>query len=412
MQDDQGDLVNKMRLKTAQAGQPGRDRVSADGVVHPRVIYWNNIPAPYMVDRFNAVIERDRVSLECWFNARSEADRSWTVDESEWRYPFRYARVVRFGGHVLGLPPRMPDGRRDDLLVSLYSEPSFVLGWALAKLRGVKTAFWVEVTFDAWIRRSPWKEGIKRFLFKRVDGILTAGEQGRQFALRYGADPETIVVLPHVVDVAGISVAADAVRGSREQRRSERGLRGATFLYVGRIWAGKGLDVLLDAYKLTFERLDGDASLVVVGDGVDEERLHARCLKEAIQRVVFTGFKSADELPAWYVDSDIFVFPTLGDPWGLVVEEAMACGLPAISSDAAGEIRSRIFDGENGLIVDAGEVEALADAMVRLARDEVLRADMGAKARKSVRAHTLDEWAERFENAVRFLSGSDTSDRR
>jgi glycosyltransferase involved in cell wall biosynthesis len=276
----------------------------------------------------------------------------------------------------------------------------FILGWALAKVRGVRTAFWVEVTFDAVTPRSAWKERVKRFLFERVDAILTPGLDGREYAMRYGAAPEKVFLLPHVVDVDAISCAADASRPARADRRQELGLSGTVFLYVGHLWKDKGLDALLDAYKAVQGWLRDETCLLLVGEGVDGDHLRHRCEAEDIRGVEFVGFKEGAALIDLYGAADVFVFPTLGDTWGLVVEEAMACGLPVISSDAAGEIRSRISDGETGLVVPSGRVDDLAAAMMRLALDAPMRRRVAEAARRSVQGHGPLQWAKTFEGAV------------
>ena len=132
----------------------------------PYVVYWNNIPAPYMVERFNALADRGDLDFEAWFNDRIEPDRSWTVNESSWRFRYRYLPTTNIGGHRLHWPTPVL-GRRPDVLVSLYAEPSFLVGWAVAKLRGSKTAFWCQVTYDRWVTRRPWKESLKRLVFPK-----------------------------------------------------------------------------------------------------------------------------------------------------------------------------------------------------------------------------------------------------
>ena len=75
------------------------------------------------------------------------------------------------------------------------------------------------------------------------------------------------------------------------------------------------------------------------------------CAERGIRNVIFAGFFQKAELPRLYAAADVFVFPTLGDPYGLVVDEAMACSLPIISTSAAGEIRDRVESGVNGFVV-------------------------------------------------------------
>src|SRR5512141_2927418 len=127
----------------------------------PNIVYWNNIPSPYMVERYNALADRNSFDFEAWFNDRIEPDRSWEVDENTWRFRYRYLPTLAVNGHRFHFPLAV-FGRRPDVMVCLYAEPSFLVGWAIACLRGTKTAFWCEVTWDKWVQRRKWKEWLKR----------------------------------------------------------------------------------------------------------------------------------------------------------------------------------------------------------------------------------------------------------
>ena len=366
--------------------------------MRPRVVYWNNIPAPYMVERFNALFERGNVDLEVWFSTRTESDRSWHVAEESWRFPYRYLPAIP-GRRATTIP--LPALRaRPDVLVSLYASPSFMLGSTVARLRGIRTAYWVEVTFDAWITRRRWKERLKSKLLPRADAIMTAGRDGAAFAMRYGVSPERILTVPHVIDFDRYARGSAVARATREAMRSRLGLHGVTFAYVGRLWSGKGLDQLLDAFAALKRENTRDVSLLLVGDGVDEARLRKRCADEGLEDVVFAGFHDGDALHPLYASADVFVFPTLGDPFGMVVLEAMACGLPVISTSAAGEIADRIDEGLNGFVVPPADVEALRARMGLLADDKSLRSRMAEAATAKVAAQSPHLWAEAFEEAV------------
>lgn len=365
----------------------------------PLVVYWNNIPAPYMVDRFNALADRGMFEFEAWFNDRIETDRSWDVKETSWRFQYRYLPTTRMAGYTLHWPLPLL-GHPPDILVSLYAKPSFLAGWALAKLRGVITGFWVEVTFDRWVKRQFWKEIIKRWIFVKVDGIITVGRNGRDFAMRYRAGENKIFYAPHAIDVDHYSNVWKAAWPNRDGIRRKLGLHGVTFIYVGRLWKGKGINYLLDAFSVLQKHVDHEVSLLLVGDGEDEDALKEKCRSEGTRNVVFAGFKQKPDLPSYYAASDVFVFPTLGDPYGLVVDEAMACSLPVISTNAAGEIRDRIQDSVNGYIVPPEDSNALFQAMKRLAGDHELRTRMGRISAEKIKGHTPERWAEDFERAV------------
>ena len=363
------------------------------------VVYWNNIPAPYMVERFNAVARRGNIELEAWFGARTEPDRSWIIKESTWEFPYRYLPRPGLGRYRVSIPTRFLAKQRPDLLVSLYASPSFVVGLRLAWWRGWRTAIWVEATFDAWIRRNAAKEALKRRIFSRVEGVITAGPDGRAMAQRYGVDPNRTHIVRHVVDVDFFSSATALGRDLREETRSELSLDGVVYLYVGRLWRGKGVQLLLDAYADLAGDRDKPSSLLMVGDGPEAPAVRRFSAERGLS-VRLAGFRQKNELPRMYAASDIFVFPTLGDPYGLVVDEAMAAGLPVISTTSAGEIHERVHDGENGYLVPADDATALAIAMRRLGSDPALRSRMGTRSAEMIAPYTPDRWAEQFEIAV------------
>jgi glycosyltransferase involved in cell wall biosynthesis len=370
-------------------------------VKRPHVAYWNNLPAPYMIDRFNAVADRGNLQLEAWFSARTDAERSWEVDESAWRFPYRYLHSVGVGKACLQIPAGLVGRHRPDLLVSLYADPSFLLGRVLAAMAGIPTAFWLEATFDAWVPRRPWKELIKKHVLPSVDGILTVGDDGRCQAEQYGVLPDRIFYAPHSIDVAHFMRRSDAARPQRESLRAELGVAGCVFVYVGRLLGStKGLSDLIDAFASLQRSGSPESSLLLVGDGRDEELLRRRVRDLNLNRVVFTGFRCAADLPGIYAAGDVFIFPTTGDPYGLVLDEAMACGLPLISSSSAGELYLRIDPGSNGLIVPPSDAVALAEAMRTLALDPALRVRMGAASRLKVQGRTPEKWAQDFETAV------------
>jgi glycosyltransferase involved in cell wall biosynthesis len=353
-----------------------------------------------MVERFNAVARRSNLEFEVWFSTRIAKSRSWTVDETEWEFPYRYLPSVGRGEHPLALPTPLFTRTVPDLLVSLYASIAFLCGSGLARMRGARTAFWAEVTFDSTTTRRSWKETLKSIVLPRADGILTAGRDGSDYVKRYGVADERVFIVPHVIDFDHYAQASTISPLERERIREQLGVRGTTFVYAGRLLPGKGLSYLLDAFA-ELQRTDGaEVSLLVVGDGPEEESLRKSCREEALANVVFAGFHQSDTLPRLYAAADVFAFPTLGDTFGMVVSEAMACGLPVISTSAAGELHDRVLDGVNGFVVAPADSSALVAPMRRLAGDPELRRAMSEAARRTVEGQSPEVWAAAFDHAV------------
>ncbi len=363
----------------------------------PRVVYWQNIPSPHVVARFNALAARGTIALEAWFDEEREPDRSWNVDRRDWAFPARFIPARPYAGRRLRLPlPELRDAR-PDLLVSLYDRAAFALGIMAAHATASRTALRVLPNYDAWSERAWWKEAAKHALFRAADGAKVPGPDGAALARRYGLPPERTHPVTQSTDVDHFGAARLIDPTIRARRSAALRLHGCVFLYAGRLWAGKGIDHLLEAYQLVRSR-HRDVSLLIIGDGVDEPRY--RAMARLLPDVVFAGFVQPRDLPDYYALADALVLPTLGDPHGLVVEEAMAAGLPVICTEAAGDIRRRLPDGRAGYIVPPSDAPALAGRMLDLALAPDRRAIFGLEARRIVTARTHERWAADFERFV------------
>jgi glycosyltransferase involved in cell wall biosynthesis len=362
----------------------------------PRVVYWNHSPTPYFVGRFNAVADRDGLEFEAWFNERREAIRSWDVDESTWRFPARYIDG-RFLGRRMPLPATELRLWRPDLLVQEYDRSHLMAGFLVGTAYAGRTAFRVLPNFDSWSHRTWWREAGKHFAFHAVDAAKVPGPDGARLARRYGLPADRVRAVTQSVDRGSLEPAREVSAGSRAARRGELGLEGCVFVYCGRLWSGKGTDDLFDAYERVLAE-GRHVSLLVLGDGPDEARYRARAAR--LPRVSFAGFVQAAEISSYYAIADALVFPTLGDPHGLVVEEAMVAGLPVIASAAAGDIAARLPDGEAGYVVAPRDPAALARRMIALADDEALRRAMGERAAALASGRDHAAYARDFEEFV------------
>ncbi|MEP6692109.1 MAG: glycosyltransferase family 1 protein [Gemmatimonadaceae bacterium] len=226
------------------------------------------------------------------------------------------------------------------------------------------------------------RRGVSAYLgrfHRRSRRVYTPSAPARADLMRSGLDN---------VEVWGRGVETDTFHPSRRSRvaRAARGFGGAFgFLYVGRLAAEKGVDVILDAYRLATRLVpSGAIKLVIAGAGPSEEALR----RSAPADVAFLGYLDRQTaLPQLFASADAFVFASLTETLGLVVLEAMASGLPVIATPAGG-VADHLRDGVNGLAYPARNAEALAHAMVALALDRGRAAALGAAARQT--AELLD----------------------
>lgn len=366
----------------------------------PLVVYWNNQPSPYFVDRLNAVVKRGTLDVEAWFNVVRTSERSWQVNEQDWLFRARYIPQRPFLGRMLNLPFPELKAAKPQVFISLYDRPQFALGSIAARAAAERTAYRVLPNYDTWSERTWWRELGKHLLFRALDGAKVPGPQGRALTMKYGLPEDRSFKVQQTIDVDHFARAHTMTPQERETRRTALGLRGCVFIYVGRLWAGKGLTYLVEAFRAVQGQLS-DVSLLLVGDGVEEAQY--RAMVADLPRVAFTGFIQTKDMPEYYALADVMIFPTLGDPHGLVAEEAMAAGLPVICTENAGDIRLRLTDGEAGFIVPPADSAALADRMLRLAKDPVLRQTFIERGTAIVKPQSPDAYARDFEVFVTSL---------
>ena len=171
-----------------------------------------------------------------------------------------------------------------------------------------------------------------------------------------------------------------------------------TFLYVGRLAAEKCVENVIEAYRVAGEFLPrGMIHLVIAGTGPKEDEIRAA----APPGVTFLGFlERRSRLPDLYANSDAFVFASVTETLGLVILEAMASGLPVVAAPAGG-IRDHLRDDVNGLAYPAGDVGAMAQAMVRLAGDWALTQRLSRGARKTAEGLSWEREMERLDSSYR-----------
>ena len=194
-------------------------------------------------------------------------------------------------------------------------------------------------------------------LLRRFDGFLYVGQRSREYLLHYGAPSSRLFFSPHCVDNASFRAASDAVRQSTgdEPRRNKR------LLFVGKLLARKRPLDVLRAAALLREKLPVEVAFAGSGELEGELREFAR---DSGVPAVFHGFVNQSEMPAVYAAADVMVLPSDGlETWGLAVNEAMACGLPAVVSDAVGCGPDLVQQGVTGAIFPVGRTDRLAEAL-------------------------------------------------
>lgn len=212
---------------------------------------------------------------------------------------------------------------------------------------------------------------------KRTDHVIAVNQRLKdEIVSKWSIPPSKVTVVPNGVDTRAFSPSNRKAGDVRAKYRIE----GMFCLFVGQLRARKGVDFLLRAFD---EINDSNMKCVVVGDGPERNRLEKLVNDLGLRsRVLFTGAVPFGDLTDLYAEAEFFVLPTVAEGSPLVVLEALASGLPVVSTKVSG-IPEVVDNEQNGFIVPPRDVRALAERMELLIRDADLRAKMSQNARKS-----------------------------
>jgi glycosyltransferase involved in cell wall biosynthesis len=217
----------------------------------------------------------------------------------------------------------------------------------------------------SWIKRLV-KEVAYPVLLRRFDGFLIVGQRAKEYLLHYGVPEKRMFFSPHCVDNAWFRGMADRAVTEAQKLRNEMACErdAVRLLFVGKLTVGKRpLDVIDAAHRLGARAIP--AACGFVGDGELATSVEHKAKMMGVRATMF-GFRNQSEMPAIYRASDILVLPSESESWGLVVNEAMACGVPVVVSDGVGCGPDLAIPGETGEVYSVGDVVELSDSIERL----------------------------------------------
>jgi len=336
-----------------------------------RIDIWHNILwSRYKGAVFSALHKRnDPHDFDIRFFQIAETDGNRatlsSVDESYHRYP--YTLLFKGSFSQIAFWKRLEAVVRLTLksdanlsILTGYERPETWLQLLIVRLKGKKAFIFCDSTiFD---QPQTFLKGIlKHAVFRFVDGVFGYGERARDYALHYGTPPSRwhkrcqAAALPHDYN---------AETALAERLRSAAPIDKPRFLYVGRLSPEKNLERLLEAFAKVLKNLP-HAELAVIGNGPEKTALQEKAKALGLDpQGIILGSKSGADLFAEYARATCFVLPSLSEPWGLVVNEALHYGCPVIVSDRCGCVPELVIEGETGFCHKAFDTEDLAAKML------------------------------------------------
>ncbi len=253
---------------------------------------------------------------------------------------------VSFGERREALFRIFNEYRPDVLNITGYFDWAQVLLMFYARAKGVKVVISSESS-SADHNRSGWKEAIKKVIVGRANAFFCFGKTSAEYLESLGVAKSAIKVRNAAV------IDEQVIRQRYDEAKKEFSATAKPvskkFVYVGRLAPEKNLDTLIRAFANAVKQTGGGWQLLFVGGGPEKEYLEKLVAGSGIAgNVIFAGGFPWYQVPGWLAQSDVLVLPSKSEPWGLVVNEAMVCGMPVIVSDTCGCAGDLVQDGLNG----------------------------------------------------------------
>jgi glycosyltransferase involved in cell wall biosynthesis len=373
-----------------------------------RLAFVTSHPIQYQAPLFRALAQRPEVDLTVFFCSDHGLKESrdpgfgvsfkWDVPLLEgYRSEFLPNRSPRAGNAFWGqinpgLFGRIRRGGFDAVLVHGYAFASCWIAFAAALASRSRLMLRTEVNLLE--PRPFWKRVLKQSLlrpaFKIFDRCLPIGSLNYEYYRHYGVSPLRMVYAPYAVDNRFFSEKVLRAPEKRAELRAQLGLpkEGPVVLLCARLLSNKHPMDLLRALEATESTPPIHA--LVVGDGALRGECESFAKARLGKRVVFAGFQNQSQLPSFYAAADLLVLPSEQEPWGLVVNEAMASGLAVIASSSVGAAADLVWHGKTGFVYPAGRPEQLAKYLDLSFRPETLRRFQEA-GRRRISAWSLEQ---------------------
>jgi len=385
-----------------------------------RVILVSDIIAPYRLPLFEKLSQSPLIDLQVYFLSESTKERRWKTGLT-CKFNYKVFPRIEFSFRVPDLftylvnptlPLRLIRENYDVVITDGWFNFACQAAFFVSKMMGK--------SYIIWSRSTMYEQSLLRWtslplvnlMVRHSDACITPGKRAKEYLVYLGADEKKIFTATNTVDVDHFRrVSRLSTEDKREIKQSLGIKTRRVILYVGRLIEKKGVGYLIEAYSLLRREYD-DVSLLILGYGYKRGELKKLCQSQNIPDVCFANHVETDEMPKFYGIADLFVLPSRRDIWGLVLNEAMACGLPVITTKKVGASVDLVRQGVNGWVVPEENPAALYGAIRRIVTSSSLRQKMGQESSRIIRRFSIDNAANGFLSAIEYaMSGNEEGHR-
>ncbi len=326
-------------------------------------------------------------------NERSRASLETTIDAALPAYAYdyellfdRYSEEIGLRERTLALLRRAKAYRPDVINLTGYYDPAQLILLLWAKRKGIRVVMQNESTAADQVRGG-WKESFKRWIFRQCDGFFCFGSQSADYLIQLGVPPAKILIRKNAVDNNALQSIYEKTLPNRAAYQQAMQLRPNNLVFVGRLIEAKNLPMLLNCFAEALNQAAKPANwgLILLGDGTERDALNQQIIDLALtEQVKILPGRPWFRVPEILALSNVLVLPSRSEPWGLVVNEAMACGLPVLVSNRCGCVPDLVHDGQNGFVFDPDHPNQLTHRLIQFMDGTVDTVRMGQLAKQFI----------------------------
>jgi 1,2-diacylglycerol 3-alpha-glucosyltransferase len=366
---------------------------------------------PYHIERIAAVHQQfqkkgwDIVAIEL---ARHEAEYAWQTSVDLLPFPMisvlpdRILETVKLHQLLPLVYRSLSKANPDVLAIAGYGRPAMlaILFWSIWKRR---PAILLSATHEDDSQRHLWLETIKRILLKGYKAAVVGGQPQKRYLVKLGFDPKSIF--------CGYNTVGNSIFTPDRIRDLPRPISQPYFLAINRFIPKKNLVFLISCYAQYRQKVGERAwNLILCGDGELRSEIEKYITQLQLQNFVrLPGFLQQNELLPYYAHAGCFIHASLQEQWGLVVNEAMASGLPILVSNRCGCFEDLAIEGVNGFGFDPQNSQQLTDLMVKISSGELDLDQMGHASLAHIQKFSPDYFANGLMQAVEYTFDRDVS---
>ncbi len=368
-----------------------------------KIVAFTSVSGPYIVARYLAfnkiifshsfsLIELGKVSKTYLWNTdiSTSYERIILSDKSiETQSLFGLFNVFKNIAKVLNkIDP-------DILIICGYSLPAmlYALFWSLLNK---KQSILLSPSKEDDACRSPWKEQLKSLIIKRYKSALVGGKSHKEYLIKLGLNSDAIFL--------GYNVVGNKNFHPDNIRYLPRPINKSYFLAINRFISKKNLSLLISAYaQYRQESSNLLWDLVLSGDGELRPQIEKQINELGLTEFVhLPGFLQQEELLPYFAHANCFIHASVQEQWGLVVNEAMAAGLPVLVSNRCGCFEDLVIEGVNGFGFDPTNQQALTQLMLKMSSGQIDLAQMGEASLQHIQKYSPDYFAQGLMQAVEY----------